>query len=537
MRGPRIFALVVLVSLFLMPKTSWVVRNEGDLLAGRWGDFGARMGVKDDVNPVPLWPFDRENLKDVAAKTLVQSDGYHSSYEDRRRVEDAALAVPVLRPILLGPALRRAFTGAVPSETGAVTEKKRANARRMLPLALEGERVEPDNAFYPSSAWTLYTILDRRQEARAALERAARCPRYDDATFDEGRLVIRGIERQYGYRGSLTRMVAEAAVLLPNFTALRNTARSLDRSAPLSDPRRRAVLRLGATMIRTSPTLIGIVYGRSVSLQAIGVHGSELQDSAVKRQFARFRRANPRFEADAIDLALRVDRVSDFVDFDTFPVVRSEPVFGAAALLALVGSIALAFPHKEGIDDRFEARLRRAGWMWIGYLPVAFYDGRDSAPVIFWILTALGVASVVGAARGKARLAVALGSAAALASLIAVNYGWTFPPLLWLGATFLPTKLKPALVVGGLLGLSAATVCWSLHGGGTYALPGFTIGLAALRATLPLPKGAVWIAPVFAVLYLGAIFAELRADAWTAEILNGLHTEAMRFRAERGIGP
>ena len=535
MKGPRLFALVVLLALALLPKTGWIVRNEVDLLRGRWGDLGASMGMGESIGPVPLWPLDGRNLENRVAKTLAQHYNSRESYEDRLQKEDAALADPVLRPTLIGPILRRDFSGAVPAEDGAVTERKRANARRMLPLALEGERAEPDNAFYPSSAWTLYTILDRPQEARAALERAARCPRYDDAAFDEEELIVRGFEGQYGYRGSLTRMVAGASVLLPNLSAIRNAAVRLNRTSTLTDDRRKALLRLGTTMIRTSPTLIGMIVGRSVCLEAIGVPGSEPKQAEIGRRFALFRKENPDVQANAIDLALRVDRLSDFIELDTLPLSRPEPIFGAAALLGLIGSLILSLAPKEEIDDRFVARLRRAGWAWIGFLPVAFYDGRDSAPGLFWILTALGVASAVCARRGKGRVAVALGGVAAVASLVGVNYGWIFPPILWLGATFLPAKTKAAIVPLGLIGLSAATVYGSLHGGETYALPGFAIGVAVLRATLPLPKGAVWIAPAFAVLYSGTTFAELRGDAQTAEILKGVHTEASRFRSERGI--
>ena len=527
----RIFAFVVLLALALLPKTGWVVRSHGDLLAGGWGSLGQEYGWENSVGPVPHWASERENLRDPAARLLANPASEPLTPQQRWRLTQAALADPGLRGRLRGPALQRTFTATIVPLDRPVSEEKRAFARGLLPLALEGEAAERDNAFYPSCAWMLYVLLDQPKEARAALARAARCPRYTDATFEEIDAFMKGFEGQYGYRGSLVRLIEHAKVWLPHFTALRNNADLLDRAAPLADASRGDLARLGVTMVRTSPTLIGMVYGRALFLRAIRAR----RDDDPAAAYAAFRKANPGFRDNgSLEVVRRVRDTDEFIDPSMLPLSPVVAPVAATLLLGLVGALASAWPKRE-VDEAFAARLRSASWAWLGLGPVALFDGRDWATSTFWTFVGLA-ATVAVLGRQRVRPAMVVGGVACALGLALCRWGWALPPALWLAAVALPVRLRPAAWAVAIPLAAAAATYWALTTShGWTPLAGFAIVMASLRLALPARRRLAWLPAVLATLYVFGVVAELRADAQVAEVVRQLQTEAERFRGERGI--
>ena len=494
MKGPRVFALVVLLALAFLPRTGWVVRNDVDLLAGKWRSFGAEYGWSSAVGPVPGWPFEPRNLDDPVARALAPDrlGNPNPTYQQRWTAAQGALNDPALRPKIRGPYLRRFFTAAVVHVDRPAFEDQKAFARTLMPLALEGEKADPQNAFYPSSAWCLLTILGKQEEARNALRRASLCARYDDLSFAEEKAFVAGFEGQYGYRGSLLRVVEGAGILMPQFTSMRNASERLIAATPLGDPSRRDMARLGVTMVRTSPTLIGAVSGRAMFLRAIGA--SEKKGIPAPRAFAAFRTSNPGFEdREALALVERVRDLDRFLDTDESVLSPWTPTAGAIALLALLGGLA-AWPVKAEEPATQAKRVRRAVWSGLGFVSLGLYQGPASFGAVFLFL----------------------------------------PFVLFGASLWLPTWGRTPLWVA-TIGLVSGLAVAGSHPDPVASILSLAVYLLILRLTLPIRRGAEWIAAIFATLYLASVVAELRSDAQIAEVWRQVETEAPRFRAERGI--
>ena len=114
-------------------------------------------------------------------------------------------------------------------KTGTVTVKQKvsdaAAVRRFIDQCLEGERVDPDNAYFPLLRAMAYTELRQDKDAFAALHVAASKKvwrEYIPEEFVANRTVNRGI---YGQAGLIPEMAISAAILFPHYSSLRELSR------------------------------------------------------------------------------------------------------------------------------------------------------------------------------------------------------------------------------------------------------------------------------------------------------------------------
>jgi hypothetical protein len=159
-------------------------------------------------------------------------------------------------------------------KTGTVTVKQKvsdaAAVRRFIDQCLEGERVDPDNAYFPLLRAMAYTELRQDKDAFAALHVAASKKvwrEYIPEEFVANRTVNRGI---YGQAGLISEMAISAAILFPHYSSLRELSRVVATEAIKREMKgnyaaglslRRDLFVVSEKMRNESTTLIGSLVG------------------------------------------------------------------------------------------------------------------------------------------------------------------------------------------------------------------------------------------------------------------------------------
>jgi hypothetical protein len=159
-------------------------------------------------------------------------------------------------------------------KTGTVTVKQKvsdaAAVRRFINQCLEGERVDPDNAYFPLLRAMAHTELRQDKDAFAALHVAASKKvwrEYIPEEFVANRNVNRGI---YGQAGLISEMAISAAILFPHYSSLRELSRVVATEAIKREMKgnyaaglslRRDLFVVSEKMRNESTTLIGSLVG------------------------------------------------------------------------------------------------------------------------------------------------------------------------------------------------------------------------------------------------------------------------------------
>ncbi len=549
--GPRLFAVAILAAAALLPKTGWIVRNEADLLMGRWSDPSVALGISGPsrLGLAPLWAFEPDEVRDPVAKAVTETMLGHESAEERW-----ARVRPLLRDLKVREAdraavLRRSFTSVLASpQDPAFTERMRGLVKELRPLAVEGERADPFNAFYPTCRAVLEQVAGDSAARDAAIRRASECTFYDDDAMGEAKRFAEGFEREHGYRGSVLRLTKAATVLLPQHAQFDRVVRDVLAAAPLDAPRRRKILAIGETLVRTGKDKITVFVGRGLMLLAVAEKvdpnaGFDVEVD-VARWFAPFERANPAFDTKEAKRLIQAATPEDSMEFAEYEAGVSSlaTAVGSGLLLAALMALALAWPTRKSFDDAFVARLSRAHWAWIGLIPAAFADGRAEYATPLTLLT--GVAALAWGltkAEWGRKPAVALVAAATMGAFSLIGIGaplWAAPGLLWLLAVLVPERGR-SFAAGAYVAFVAGFSAWEVvtaHGyGGAYVVLGTLLFLLAARKALPSRGGFGSVAAVAASLWLVGLGAELLADAQTNAALDRLQHQADEFRKARAI--
>jgi hypothetical protein len=152
-------------------------------------------------------------------------------------------------------------------------------ARQLLRLATEGERIDPQNGFFPAIRALVLYALERDDEALRALERAGNCPRWETYEAFFANALVATYERCLGWRGAYPASTFYTVLIFPEMAQMREMARTVAGLALQAEQRghlrqgvrlRMALARLGALMRAESPTLIGSLVGIAITSIAGG---------------------------------------------------------------------------------------------------------------------------------------------------------------------------------------------------------------------------------------------------------------------------
>lgn len=141
-------------------------------------------------------------------------------------------------------------------------------------VAALGERLDPNNAFFPMMRAVGYFAGGRDREAVDALLRAARKTDFDDYPHDRAQSQIHLYTLAYGPQLALLQVSIQASVLWPHYSVIRNMARMGQYMATQADKAGRsqeaaeirlALMRCGSLMRRHAPSTIGNLVGTAVT--------------------------------------------------------------------------------------------------------------------------------------------------------------------------------------------------------------------------------------------------------------------------------
>jgi hypothetical protein len=148
-----------------------------------------------------------------------------------------------------------------------------ADAKIMLRSCTAGERLAPENAYFPAMAAVAHLSLNQDAQAQAALHRAAEKLTWREYFDVEAAGRVRRAELLYGPQNSLTESATLASMLFPHYAALRAMARVVTAQAMQAELQgdfktglalRRDVARLGEKLRDQSSSLIGSMVGISM---------------------------------------------------------------------------------------------------------------------------------------------------------------------------------------------------------------------------------------------------------------------------------
>jgi|GEM_PF-3160065 hypothetical protein len=307
-----VVTVAVLAMLLLLPGTGWFVRTQVGVEPGMAGDLLTGLGIEKPAalalpnvfrHPeraeraraeVVRRHFDDFGVRLAAA--MQREDG-----EDRiRAVRDLCRDFPN-EPAAHAALLRVATGGGRKSgmvrvghqeDQDRVTELREGHAplnrsqpssepdatelvRAFLASAEAGERLAPDNAFFPAMRTVGLFARGSDAEAMDALQRAAAKPVWDEYIPEEAVARWALLVKARGSEvGTVVRLADSSAIVFPHYAQLRGAARVATGKAVTAElagrgaegiATRQAVARLGAKMRSDASTLIGSLVGQAMT--------------------------------------------------------------------------------------------------------------------------------------------------------------------------------------------------------------------------------------------------------------------------------
>jgi hypothetical protein len=182
--------------------------------------------------------------------------------------------------------------------------------------AATGERLEPDNAFFPFMRVIGLLTARRDAEALVALHRAAGKPRFEDYVNEEPESLLRAAEQTDGRLTALQRLAIQGSVLYPHYALLRAAARDTTGLAIRAEQAghteegfaiRHDLMRCGSLMRVQSRPLVGSLVGIAiVAIAESRPGGAPALPSASNQTAAQLERATQQRESDYLAYLTRI---------------------------------------------------------------------------------------------------------------------------------------------------------------------------------------------------------------------------------------
>ena len=174
-------------------------------------------GTKREISPIweRLSELSRENPLDLGMLAIAVRKGTQGSFRiDRQELEN--IASPPIdskgNPLELKPILQTTHPDAV--------VRMRADCAR-------GEKLDPENAFWPLMMTSVHLAAHEDAQALASLARAAKKPVWREYVQDEVAMHREYAEFRYGEQGYLGELVRQTSILFPHYAQLRGLSRAL----------------------------------------------------------------------------------------------------------------------------------------------------------------------------------------------------------------------------------------------------------------------------------------------------------------------
>lgn len=309
-RALIVIPVVLLVVLVLHPDTAWLVRTQCRLLYSPRDTYVAFKEYQPANKPQPAWL--RHRLAEVARS---HSDDYLIQLAwaiEQHHPSDVNLRdlLPRFgkRPALLAHILRYDTTKRVhirrTEEWAFYPPRERPNPQSLVPpspeylalydrVASEGERLDPDNAYFPLMRAVGLFAAHRDREAMEAIERASRKPRWEDYTGEEAEARLHLLTNALGRQTAISQFLGASAVIEPHWGAIRSVARLVLYFASEKEKRKEhqgaAALRLAmlrcASLIRAqSRSSVGVLVAFAVGEVSVASPGTPRRPNETAEQ-------------------------------------------------------------------------------------------------------------------------------------------------------------------------------------------------------------------------------------------------------------
>lgn len=245
----------MLAAVVILPQTRWIVLNHLDFLTGGWGK------EQGYLTPVRLLDPRQMASRSVEAKLAHAAyDGGLNAINLRAYIE---LADNYPENVLLQAS---AVSRARLLEMGVDVRKKKGLHAGLLRVADRGERLEPNNMFFPFCSAILNFSANNDKVADAALERAAKCTFFDDHALEEVDAKVKAFEDHQGYRGKRVRFSVTNAQPFEYSSLIMHVTKEVPShgSAVEERLRRARLFQCAAVMHRTSKTTLLKALSRSM---------------------------------------------------------------------------------------------------------------------------------------------------------------------------------------------------------------------------------------------------------------------------------
>jgi hypothetical protein len=299
-------AVFVLVALFLAPQTRWLVRQQVLMSLGQYHPFPG----SDNQPHTRSFEDDQRQIQAVLARRpddfgLAYSQAIGAENSQAIGAENSTLVTALLRPlerrfpnrpVLYAGILRRAVVGLHWNrfeETRLDDLPQPASPPHLFPNAPEtlaaydhdavmGERLDPNNAYFPIMRAIGLFAAGRDRDAQAAVERAAHESGWREYVPEEVEARWRLHQDAFGDPGALSRSTVVFTTIFPQYIKMRSLARLLlyqamqeERAGHFEEGlKRRAALRHYGELMRVhSTSLIGSLVGIAIIRIALADRG------------------------------------------------------------------------------------------------------------------------------------------------------------------------------------------------------------------------------------------------------------------------
>ena len=286
--------LGVFLALFLWPVTHWLVRSQitSAFLPNRFNVEMEFFGNTSSGKPGNEVSEVAKRHPDDIAMQFVEATQTRAKEQDRlpamarvmtltqRFPDNSELSANALRIANRGPVMvhrdeNSLLEGVIPQHPEG--EKFAPNREEYLAwfdkVAEEGERLEPDNAYFPFMHSISLFATHRDDEALEAIQCASEKPVWKEYYGAEAEANWRIQEEVYGHASAILRTLSAAGILFPHYSQLRGAccvaiyqAVEAERAGDTKQgiAIRRAVMRCGSLMRSQSTSIIGGLVGRAL---------------------------------------------------------------------------------------------------------------------------------------------------------------------------------------------------------------------------------------------------------------------------------
>jgi hypothetical protein len=275
------------VLLLFLPSTGWIVRQQLRMLFTTAPEKALMLllGIKakyiglSESKAQKLEEWVKQGLKDAAERNPNDLPVQISSVllttphtEVPKRLQETSQTVFPTKPTLLATILRHHCSRSLKQMSAKEVET-------FDQIAHEGERVDPQNAYFPMMRAAVLFAAGKEEEALKALVQASKKSRWDNYAVAEAVGNFRLFETAFGRMNGVTKAVLAEMVLEPDLSYLRSVARSaveraikLEREGKFDEGLkiRLALIRCGKLMRETKGSSYAPLVGIAIAYIAAG---------------------------------------------------------------------------------------------------------------------------------------------------------------------------------------------------------------------------------------------------------------------------